>query len=243
MNRYKKISRNPYRKTNLPRMTRRRGTRRGMMKLYRAPRNKIGGDVATLKVEISVPVYLYSAVGPSFAYSFSSTSVVLNSTIFTDTTYIGNEELRRMINSYLYCKVNGVAIKFVRSINAAINTIYQLPAIYANIVTGLSAGQRSNITRQAVAQADSSYEVQTLNTVAESPSKYYGFTEPFFSESDGLDNPVGMYCNSLHMPTIYLLLGSLDVPQQSDVTNSPKVGQFECIVYLSFTKRMVINNV
>lgn len=241
MQRYNQLARNPYRKTIIMKKSL-GGKRRTAMKLYRAPRNKMDprSSVHQAKVEISVPIYIYSATGPSFAYSFSTSTTVLNSAILGSGALVTNQELARLANLYAYVKVCGVSIAFTRTLNAAVNTVYQLPGLSVNVMGAMTTAQLTGLNKEDVYQSDGAMELQVLNSVDKPISKYWGFKEHF--STSGFSDPLGVYVNSASLPALNILIGYQQNPSQSDVTNSPKIGDLECTVYLTYCKRLTLNN-
>lgn len=243
MQKYKKLARNPYRKTLVMKKSM-GGKRRTAMKLFRQPRNKIapGENVYIAKIDVSLPLYIYASTGPSFAYSFSTNQISLNAQILNTATITGDIELRRLSNIYMYSKVNGVSVRFNRTLNAAINTIYQLPALSVDICGELTSLQSLNITKDTVENSDSALRVQVLNSIDAPISKYWGFKE-CFTNSASTNAFLGCWNNTFHQPIINLIIGYSETPSASNVNDSPRIGTLDCQIYMSFCKNLNLNNV
>lgn len=238
---YNQLARNPYRKNIV--MKRSLGRKRRMpMVRYRQPRNKMepGSQLHQARIEVSLPLYIFSATGPVFSYSFSTSATVLNATMLSNSSLSTNQELIRNANLYAYAKVCGVSIKFTRTLNAAVNTVYQLPGLSVNVMGALSAAQLTGLTKEDVYQSDGSMEIQVLNSIDKPISKYWGFKETFVTA--GFSESLGTYVNTANLPTVNALIGFQQNPSQSDITNSPKIGDLDCTIYITYCKRITLNN-
>jgi hypothetical protein len=220
-----------------------RRRRPAAMIMLRAPRTFYGGKVVPFKCEIAIPVYIFSGTGPVFTYSFSTISTLLYTQLFNFATPGYAADIANMFNAYLYYCINGVKISFTRSVNAALTTVFQLPALYVDLVHELSNTQVQTMTSRTVAESDTHLEVQVLNTVSKPVSKYYSYGRNSFHNLAG-EASVGKGCwiTTDRTPIHNLILGYLDLPQLSSPTEQPKIGSVLCTVYMQFCKRLKLNN-
>ena len=220
----------------------RRMGRRKAMKLYRQPKF-YGGKKQNYQLEISIPVFLYSGTGPSYAYSFSTTQISRITQCFNSAAPGYSADSANMFNSYLFYRINGIKLSFTRSINAALTTVYQLPALYMDIVQDLNQTQAGNIDARTICESDTALEIQVLNTHAIPPSKYYAYGSDLFSNLDGeVTSGKGVWMNTARTPVHNLIIGSLDAPSLSSPTEQPKVGTILITYYLQFCKRLKMNS-
>lgn len=209
--------------------------------IYKTPRTKMGGTVETVKAEVHLPIYLLSQTGPTYSYSFSNTSSVVNVNILTSSIISGIPELKAAFNSNLLYSVNGLKMSFSRSINAAVNTVYQLPKLFFDVFPTLSANQVLQLNTDDVARMDTAYSVQTLESDSNPVTKYYPFKQPIYNSVGVLACGKGHYLNTSVLPGISVGLGYFENPAMNTTGDSPRVGTLLCTLYLSFIKKVTVN--
>lgn len=218
--------------------------RTGVMRLQRQPRTFFGGKTALHRAEIGVPVYIYASTGPSYLYSFSPNT---NQYLFTCWSVLGAQyatDISNMFNSYMYYRIKGMQMSFSRSINAAVNTVYQLPAFYVDLVheTNATANTYMNSQRWA-AESDTALEILPLTTSSYPQQKYYSYgNDMFISNSGDYSGGKGAWISTILQPQHQLVLGWLDAPTLSGISDSPKVGTITVKFYFEFCKRGRIHN-
>lgn len=240
MNGYGLIRKQLGRKSGRRSYRRRRQSRK--LALYRAPKAFFGGKVFNHAIEISVPVYIRAAAGPIFQYSLSTSNELYWTNFFNTGTPNYAPDITNMFNAYLYYKIRGVKMEFTRSINAALTTVYQLPALWADISGTFAPVQVNMFTNRTVCESDTAMEVQVLNTSSRPPSKYYSFGGNAYSGPSGTVDFGNAWMSTDRQPSINLMIGFLDGPTLAGTTESPKIGSLNCTVYLSFCKRIKLNN-
>lgn len=228
----------------LGRRSRRRRFRRSRpMVMLRKPRTFYGGKIQSYVAEIALPVYICSQTGPVYSYSFSPTGQQLTAQFFNFTSPSYAADISNMFNSFAYYKINGIGLSFTRSVNAALTTVFQLPAIYFDFIHEIETSQLALINNRSIVESDTAMEVQVLNTVATPRSKYYSYGKGDFYNSAGhLNCGKSAWMTSSRTPVHLLCLGYLDSPALSAATESPKIGSVLCKIYMQFCKRIKINN-
>lgn len=224
---------------------RRRYRRRpGLMRLQRRPSTFYGGKIAPLKAELGAPVYIYAATGPSYSYSFSSIADLNRISIWNINGVQYASDIVNQFNSYMFYRIKGVKLSFSRSINAAVNTVFQLPSVYFELLPDTNATANTYIFQSRwVAESDTALQVLPLNTSAAPQSKYYSFGNTcFFNNSAQHTFGKAGWTSTAIQPNIQLALGYLDVPLLSSTTESPKIGTIVATFYMEFCKRGRINN-
>jgi len=121
------------------------------------------------KIEIDIPVYaVNNGIGSQF-YSFATGSTPLLSFETLNTSFSG-DEFKRMGALYALYRVTGTSIKYARSLNAAIPSVYSLPDI------SFCPGPEESVSytgKEMYFSADGALRIQPLSTDAKMPTKYW----------------------------------------------------------------------
>lgn len=209
--------------------------------VYKTPRSKMGGLVDSVKAEFHLPVFLLTQTGPTYSYSFSNSSSLLSTNLYTSATIAASPELKSAFNGHLLYAVNGVKLSFSRSINAAINTVYQLPKLYFDVMPTLNSSQVVQLNSDDVARMDTAYSVQTLESDSNPITKFYPFNYPIYNSNGIVCVGKGHYLNTGTLPGVVIGLGYFEPPLMNTTGDSPRVGTLLVTVYMSFIKRVTVN--
>lgn len=231
MNVYKKRTR----KTNYKRYTnKRRG--RAQMQMVTWP----GSKPVLRKYEIDIPIYIYTPGGLSAGYSFLTSGVghTYHVNAFTPSSDV---EVQDYLNQHTHYKVHGCEMKFVRSLNAAISTVYQLPEMAFCLTPYLSSSQLLFIDKTAATNNDGAYRVQPLNSESNPKSKYFRFGASAFGNSSVISGGNALIPTNI-TANYNLIMGYDQNPTNSSSTDSPMVGSIKLTWYLSFHNPLRINN-
>lgn len=190
-----------------------------------------------IKVECSEPIWIYGNIGGQDAYSFSNTADTWHKYVLSPAiTWANFPELRAMMNSYNFYKVNGASIAFVKSYGtSAVNEIRQAPPIAFNLSPALSNTQVGNLTKSRIFDMDDSYRVQPLSDDKEIGSRYYKFKNMRSGIVSTYPQGLGEWESTTYPPTVLLSIGSKDIPESAADT-SIKIGAVIVNVYISFKK-------
>lgn len=189
-----------------------------------------------LKVEISVPLWIYGTIGGD-AYSLSGSSNTWHLYVLTQgQTYPVLPELRAALNSYLYYRVNGASIAYCKTYgSSSVNEIRQAPPLAFNIGPALSNTQTSNLVPAEVFDMDDSYRIQPLSDDKELNSRYYKFKNMRSGQPATYGAAVGEWENTAIAPTVLFSLGYKEAPENAaDV--SIRIGAALVTLYISFMK-------
>lgn len=214
------------------------------MRLQRGPNTFFGGKINSFRAEIAAPVFIYSSAGPSFVYSFSNVNNVGIQSVWNIITVGFASDIVNMFNSYMYYRIKGVKLSFTRSINASVNTVYQLPALYVDLIQDSNATNNTYMSSNRWApESDTSLEILPLNTDAVPQTKYYSMGSGVFNTSTNVyGGGKGAWISTNNQPNYQLVLGFLDQPTLSAVGENPKIGTINVMFYFDFCKRGRINN-
>lgn len=201
---------------------------------YRQP--KASTMYQNLKVEISVPLWIYGTLGGD-TYSLSGSSNTWHLYILTQgQTYPVLPELRSALNSYLYYKVNGASIAYCKTYgSSSVNEIRQAPPLAFNIGPALSNTQTSNLVPAEVFDMDDSYRIQPLSDDKELNSRYYRFFNMRSGQPATYGAAVGEWENTAIQPTVLFSLGYKEVPENA-ADASIRIGAAIVTIYFTFMK-------
>lgn len=121
------------------------------------------------KIEVDIPLYVVNNTIGSQYYSFGTGSTPVFSYEILNTAFLA-DEFKRIAALYGIYRVTGTSIKYARSINAAVNTVYSLPDL--SLVTGPEENS-TYITKESFYSADGAMRVQPLNNDGKMQSKYW----------------------------------------------------------------------
>lgn len=191
------------------------------------------------KYELDLPVYIYSpAIGSGYSFAISGSGYTYHANAFLP---LADAEMQDYFNQHSHYKVHGCEMKFVRSLNAAVSTVYQLPEISFCLVPYLSTTQQNNLNKDTATNNDGAFRVQPLNSESNPKSKYYRMSAPTFSNTSiacggNVLIPTNMTAN------FNAILGFDQYPSLSSVNDSPVVGSLKLTWYLSFHNPIRVNN-
>lgn len=121
------------------------------------------------KIEIDLPLYcVNNTIGAQY-YSFGTASTPVYSQEILNAAFI-TDEFKRIAALYGLYRVTGIGVKYARSINAAVNTVYSLPDL--SVIPGPEENALY-ITRESYYSADGAMRVQPLNNDGKMQSKYW----------------------------------------------------------------------
>lgn len=221
-----------YARRKYPRKFFKKSSRRsGRMLRYTTPSWE--GRSVRRTFDVSFPVYLINLTGPTQAYSFSTTTTKLFIECFNAAS---NTEFIRMQLSYLYYYVTGYKLQFVRSLNAANTTIFQLPEIYFDLIGNATSTQTNSIVNTTASSSDTAYKVQPLSTDSSPISRSYRFPS-VVTGNQGYPNMGYSACMLASVPNyMNLLLGFNDSPNSSVAPDAQKVGAITIKFFCKFSK-------
>lgn len=198
---------------------------------------KASTQYSTSKIEINVPVWIYATTGLDY-YSFSPSL----ETWHIYPTLTSSTELNKQLNSYIYYRMNGASIAFVKTYNAnSTNEIRSAPPLAFNVGPPLSTSQVSNLTKGRIFDMDDSYRLQPLNDQKNIDSKYFKFMDMDSGNPSSYPQSLGRWQNTFSAPVILLSLGSKENPVNLGDANIT-IGTVLLTIYFSFKKAGQINN-
>lgn len=205
----------------------------GMIK-YVTP--KASSMTALCKVEISVPLWIYGTIGGD-VYSLAGNTNTWHTYVLNQGQSFTNlPELRSMLNSYMFYRVNGAFIAYVKSYGtSSVNEIRQAPPLAFNIGAAMSTSQTGQLTAARVFDMDDSYRVQPLSDDKDLNSRYYRFDNMRSGAPSTNQAGLGEWESTGTSPNVLFSLGYKEVPENAaDV--SIRIGAALVTVYISFKK-------
>lgn len=193
------------------------------------------------KVEVNVPIWIYGTLGGD-TYSLLNNSDTWHQYLISPSvTWSSYPEFRNMMNNYMYYKVNGCSLGYVKTYgSSAVNEIRQAPPLAFNVGPALSTSQTNNLTKAKVFDMDDSYRVQPLSEEKDIGTKYYKFKNMrsgFSTQVAGL----GEWENTAYVPSVLFSLGAKENPENA-ADASIRIGAVIVTIYISFKKPVQANN-
>lgn len=219
--------------------TRRQGKVKAQMvtSMVRYVQPRATSQSAVSKIEINVPVWIYATTGLDY-YSFSPSL----ETWHIYPTLTSSTELNKQLNSYIYYRLNGCSIAFVKTYNAnSTNEIRSAPPLAFNVGPPLATSQVSNLTKGRIFDMDDSYRIQPLNDQKNIDSRYYKFTDMDSGHPASYPQSLGRWQNTFSAPVVLLSLGSKENPVNLGDANIT-IGTVLLTLYFSFKKAGQVNN-
>lgn len=225
------------RKSYIGRRRRRYGKRYNQL-ASKIPRNPFGGNLYPAKIESVVDVFVYMS-GTLGYYSLVQTAYSNVGQVFNQYITSFAKDIVNLYNSYAFWSMNGVTINFDRNINLNDSRIQRLPPLYLDLLGSMTTTQGNNVVARTVAESDTALKINVMDDSKKSCSKYYKFTGNYTTIGGTQAFGKGNYMTTDYFPVMNILLGQMDQP---GATESIKIGQIRCTWYVTFTKRIAINN-
>lgn len=191
---------------------------------------------SNIKVEATVPIWIYGTIGGDY-YSLASNAQTWHTYVLSPSiTFSNYPELRAMLNSYLFYKVNGAAVSYAKSYGASsVNEIRQAPPIAFNIGAAMSTNQTATLTPSRVFDMDDSYRVQPLSEDKDIGSRYYKFKNMRSGSPATYPAAVGEWESTATAPCVLFSFGFKEQPENA-ADASIRIGAALVTIYITFKK-------
>lgn len=208
-----------------------------MLKRYKAP--SLMGKVINRKIEISLPINFVTQTASTGYYTFGTSITLPTYQVSAFQSALLRDEYQETAAAYNFVKIKGASLQYFRTLNAAVNTVYQLPQISFDIIPQQTFGT-SVVTKNTAVDSETSYTIQPLQTDMQPRPKYYSFPPIIVGNGGRMVGGTGLWMNCSGIDSTYTdwyaILGHIDPPLTSNATDIVKIGSLKVSFYLSFAK-------
>lgn len=186
------------------------------------------GQIVTRKIEYSVPVYLRTTGGYSFATDDSYiTRDLFSSTDFPNVGFY-SDEFNNLRRSYSYFKITGYKLRWSRV--CLLNSI-DLIAPPLSVSVALTGGSISSLSQYS---DDTAFRIQPIGTDTKPPSRYYAF--PSMLVDTSYRPTFGCWLGTgINVDTMLFSL-ALGWQGQGLTELTTQVGNLDCVLYVKFMR-------
>lgn len=204
-------------------------------KKYKTKGSSFLGRTKNCVYTFAIPVYATTDVTNSGVYSFSSAGSGSGLSFSIKDKLYASTMFQRDLGMYNYMQFKGVSVKFVRTLNAAVQNWLNLPPLWFDMIIPSGSTAPSNIV-----QSETAYQIQTLNADSNVKSKFWELP-PYLETANGYPSgsQVWMQCagwQSQH--DMRIGVGYSDPPVNTSASQSQIVGDMMCKVYVKFGKQL-----
>lgn len=202
---------------------------------------KASSNYQNIKVEINVPIWIYGTIGGD-VYSLQQNSNTWHNYLLNSGVVANFPELRACMNTYMFYKVNGASIAFIKTYgNSSVNEIRQAPPIGFTVGPALSTTQTSTLSAVRVFDMDDTYRVQPLSDDKDIGSRYYKFKNMRSGTISTHPAGLGEWENTGYAPNLLFSIGYKENPENA-ADSSIRIGACIVTVYISFKRPSSVNN-